>query len=299
MRILKCIKFSFVLVVCVINVAAFRSDAFSENEKNFLWKVQSETNAIYILGSIHFMKKEMYPLSKKIEEAFEGSEVLTVEANINDINQLDVRKFMETAFYADGNSLEKHISRETYALVQKEFQNAGIPSLLMNKQKPWFLALTLTSLKLMQLGFDPNYGLDAYFLSKASGTKKIKELESMDYQIRLLSGFSDKDQETFLVYTLGNLNSLEKDVRTLEAAWKSGDTDAMEALIMKSASSDVDMTVIYEKILYERNRNMSAKIEDFLKSREKYFVVVGAGHLVGKRGIIDILRQKGYRIEQL
>jgi uncharacterized protein YbaP (TraB family) len=244
------------------------------------------------------MRKDMYPLDGKIEEAFERSDVLAVEADINDISQTDILKVMETAFYKGDDSLEKHVSGKTYELVQKEFEGTGMPALLLNKQKPWFLALTLTSLKMIQLGFDPNYGLDIYFLSKASG-KKIVELESTDYQIRLLSGFSDTQQETFLLHTIKELNSLKKDLSTLEIAWKSGDTDTMETLITKSESGDRVMAGIYEKILYERNRSMAARVEDFLKSGEKYFVVVGAGHLSGKQGIIDILRQKGYRAEQL
>jgi uncharacterized protein YbaP (TraB family) len=298
MRTVKYIKFSVVLVVCIINVAAFFTDAFSQNEKNFLWKAQSETNTVYILGSIHYMKKDMYPLDRRIEEAFERSDVLAVEANINDISQSDIQKFMESAFYKGDDSLEKHISGETYTLVQKEFHEAGMPAVFLNKQKPWFLALTLTSLKLIQLGFDPKYGLDVYFLSKSSG-KKIIELESTDYQIKLLSGFSDTEQETFLLYTIKEVNSLKKDLSTLENAWKSGDADTMETLIMKSVGIDGDMARIYEKILYERNSRMAARIEDFLKSGDKYFVVIGAGHLIGKRGIIDILRRKGYRVEQL
>lgn len=68
---------------------------------------------------------------------------------------------------------------------------------------------------------------------------------------------------------------------------------------MKGAVSDKKMNSIYEKLIYERNRNMVSKIEEFLRTKETYFVVVGAGHLVGKKGIIEMLRGKGYPVEQL
>lgn len=273
--------------------------AISNTQKNFLWKVQSKTNTLYILGSIHFLKKEMYPLNKKIEDAFDKSEVLVVEANINDIGQIDIQKLLETAFYSGNDTLEKHVSRETYELVKKEFAGLGIPLELINKQKPWFLALTLTSLELVKLGFDPNYGIDNHFLSKATGRKKIKELESLDYQINLFSKFSDDDQELFLLYTLKDINVLGQEVDKLMQAWTSGDTKSMESIISKSITEDRKMLLIYEKIIYERNRNMAVRIEEFLRAKEIHFVIVGAGHLSGNKGIIEILRGKGYHVEQL
>ena len=274
-------------------------NAISNTKKNFLWKVQSKTNTLYILGSVHFLKKEMYPLNKKIEDSFDKSEVLVVEANINDIGQIDIQRLLETAFYSGNETLEKHVSRETYELVKKEFGGLGVPLELINKQKPWFLALTLTSLELLKLGFDPNYGIDIYFLSKATGGKKIKELESIDYQINLFSKFSDDDQELFLLYTLKDINVLGRELDKLMEAWTSGDTKSMESIISKSITEDRKMSLIYEKIIYERNRNMAARIEELLKTKETHFVIVGAGHLIGNKGIIEILRGKGYDVEQL
>ena len=84
----------FILFFLCISVS-FR-DASAE-KKNFLWKVRSDTGTVYILGSIHFMKKEIYPLDKKIEDAFDKSDVLSVEANVNDISQIDLQKLMETS----------------------------------------------------------------------------------------------------------------------------------------------------------------------------------------------------------
>jgi hypothetical protein len=267
--------------------------------KNFLWKVRSETTTVYVLGSVHFMKKEAYPLDKKIEDAFEASHILAVEANVNDVSRIDMQKLLDTAFYKGNDTLESHVSRETYELVKKEFEVLGFPVLIVDKQKPWILALTLTSLHLAGSGYDPAYGIDMHFLSKASGLKMIKELESIDYQINLLSGLSDRDQEAFLLYTLKNQNSLDQEVDTLISAWKAGDAERMESLLVKNIRGDQALTDVYEKILYERNRVMVSKVEGYLKTAETHFVIIGAGHLVGDRGIIEMLRKRGYSVEQM
>ena len=274
-------------------------DALPQSQKNFLWRIQSKTNTVYVLGSLHLSKKEIYPLNQKIESAFDQSNVLAVEANINDIKKIDIQKLMESAFYPGNDTLEKHVSPETYEWVRKEASGLGISIELINKQKPWFLSMTLVALETLKLGLDPNLGIDKYFLSKAEGKKKILELESLDYQINLLSNLSDKDQELFLVYTLRDLKIMEQEVNKLIQAWSSGDTKGMESILTRSVSEDKRLSSIFEKLIYERNRKMVLKIEDFLRAKETYFVIVGAGHLVGDQGIIEILREKGYIVEQL
>jgi hypothetical protein len=274
-------------------------DALPQSQKNFLWRIQSKTNTVYVLGSLHLSKKEIYPLNQKIESAFDQSNVLVVEANVNDIKKVDIQKLMESAFYPPHDTLEKHVSPETHEWVRKETSGLGIPIELINKQKPWFLSMTLVALETLKLGLDPNLGIDKYFLSKAEGKKKILELESLDYQINLLSNLSDKDQELFLVYTLRDLKIMEQEVNKLIQAWSSGDTKGMESILTRSASEDKSLSPIFEKLIYERNRKMVLKIEDFLGTKETYFIIVGAGHLVGNQGIIEILRGKGYIVEQL
>ena len=295
-NVITCVVLSlFLLFLC----ALYNGDAVAGTQKNFLWKVQSKTNTVYLLGSVHFMKKEIYPLNTQIEDAFQHSDVLVVEADINDVSRIDLQKMLGSAFYFEGDSLEKHISPETLERVKKEYDEFGMPSLLIATQKPWFLALTLTSLKLVQLGFDPAYGIDVHFLSAASGKKNIKELESIDYQIDLLSGFSDSEQEAFLLYTLNDMNSLEKNTDALIHAWKTGDVRRMELIIEKNIQDDSTVAAMYDKLLYTRNKNMVSKITEYLQTHETYFVIVGAGHVVGEKGIVELLKKKGYLVEQL
>jgi uncharacterized protein YbaP (TraB family) len=291
--------FAIGLVLSFVSHILLVQEALSQSQKSFLWRVQSKTNTVYVLGSLHYSKKEIYPLSEKIEKAFGQSEILVVEADINDIKKLHLQKLMDRAFYPDDDTLEKHVAPDIYGWVVKETGGLGIPVELLNKQKPWFLAITLVALESLKLGFDPNLGIDKYFLSKAEGGKKILELESLDYQLDLLSTFSDKDQELFLSYTLKDLKILEQELGKLTQAWTSGDTKAMESILTKSVSEDGRLAFILEKLVYERNRKMVSKIEDYLKEKETYFVMVGAGHLVGDRGIIEILKGKGYLVEQL
>ena len=288
-----------VSVLCLLVTFLCLSYSISYAEKNFLWRIQSKKNTVYMLGSIHFLKKDVYPLSRTIEDAFTKSDVLAVEADINDISRLDLQKLIESAFYAAGDSLEKHVSENTFNLIKDETARAGLPMELVYNQKPWFLALTLESMELMKSGYDPNYGIDKYFLSKAEGRKRISELESLDYQIDLLAGLNDEEQELFLLYTLRELRILVEEVDKLVDAWKSGAVEKMESTVTRSLAEDKRFYTIYDKLIYKRNRNMAQKIEGYLKINGTYFVIVGAAHLLGDKGIIQLLKGKGYSVEQL
>jgi uncharacterized protein YbaP (TraB family) len=286
-------------ILILLSPSVFVHESVAQVKKTFLWKIQSKTSTVYLLGSIHYLKKEMYPLDKKIENAFEKSDHLVVEANINDTEKVDTQKLTDSAFYLEDDTFEKHVSLQTYDLVKKELERLGVPLELMGKQKPWFLALTLASLEIVKLGFDPNYGIDRYFLSKAEGKKKILELESFDYQINLFSKLTEREQELLLLYMLNDIKVVEQELNKLVQAWTSGDTKGVESIITRSLEEDKGLSPIYEKLIYERNRSMASKIEDCLKTGESYFIIVGAGHLVGKRGIIEILKGKGFLVEQM
>jgi uncharacterized protein YbaP (TraB family) len=286
-------------ILILLSFSVLIQESLAQAKKTFLWKVQSKTSTVYILGSIHYLKKEMYPLDEKIESAFGKSDNLVVEANINNTQKGDTQKFAESALYLDDDTFEKHVSPQTYDLVKKELERLGVSLELIGKQKPWFLALTLASLEIVKLGFDPNYGIESYFLSKAEGKKKILELENLDYQINLFCQLTEKEQELLLLYTLKDIKVVEQELDRLVKAWTSGDTKGVESIITRSLAEDNRLSPIYEKIIYERSRNMASKIEDYLKTEENYLVIVGAGHLVGKRGIIEILKGKGFLAEQM
>jgi len=296
----KTVKSGRIVYILFLAVAFICSCySLSYAEKNFLWRVQSKKNTLYMLGSIHLLKKDVYPLSRTIEDAFAKSDVLAVEADVSDISRLDLQKLMESAFYPAGDSLDKHVSGNTFNLIKDETARAGLPIELVYNQKPWFLALTLESVELMKSGYDPNYGIDKHFLSKAEGRKRISELESLDYQINLLAGLNDGEQELFLLYTLRELKILVHEVDKLVDAWKSGAVDKMESTITRSLAEDRRFYTVYDKLIYKRNREMAQKIEGYLKTNGTYFVIVGAAHLLGDKGIIQLLKGKGYSVEQL
>jgi uncharacterized protein len=289
---------SFLLTI-IFFVCLVAPEAAHAAEKHFLWRATTNSSTVYLLGSVHFMKKDVYPLAGVIEEAFERCETLAVEADITNIAPGTFQALRQAAFYAPGDSIVNHVSGQTYAYIAEEAAGLGLPAGAINRQRPWFLGIMMSSLELMRLGYDPNYGIDKHFLTQATGKKKIVELESLDYQINLLAGLPDGEQESFLLYTVKDLKSLGEQVDALMDAWGTGNSRAIASILTKSIENDDGLKAVYGKIMTDRNRNMARKIATYLRSGGRVFVVVSAGHLVGDNGIIELLRKEGYRIDQL
>jgi uncharacterized protein YbaP (TraB family) len=268
--------------------------------KSFFWKVQGETGTAFILGSVHLAKPDIYPLPKKIEDGFANSKILAVEADpAKASDPALMQQMLASALYPGGDTLAQHISKTTLELAAAEMNRLGLPMEAFESTKPWVLAVTIEALEFQRLGYNPAYGIDNYFAGKASGKKRLVELESIDYQISLMNGFNEREQELFLIYTIRDLASLREGVGDLMHAWQKGDTKAMEALLNKSLTESPEIAPIYDKLFTRRNREMAEKIGQLLQGKETAFVVVGAAHLVGKTGIIELLRGKGFKIEQM
>ena len=288
--------FRSLLIVFLLNLASVH--AVSASEKVFMWKIDSPKATVYILGTVHMMAKEMYPLDSRIESAFKKSDAYALEFNIDDVTKIQMDTMLSDISYRGDDTIRDHISTGTYKALQKKFSEYGLPFENMLKFRPWFLAITIETIEYQKLGLDPRYGIDKYLLQRAEGNKSIIELESFDSQMDLFRNMQEKDQELFLMYTLNDIETSAKVMDVLLKAWFEGDANTVEKLMFAPLRENRQLLRIYEELFYERNLNMTDKIVKMLAQKGTYFVAVGAGHLVGSRGIIELLTHKGYTVTQ-
>lgn len=265
--------------------------------KSFFWQIDSPTTTVYLLGSIHFARSDIYPLDIKIEDAFKQSSILVVELDQKKIDKADMRRnILQNGMYESPDSIESHISEKTLNLLKEHLDRYDMPLQGYNRMKPGFLAMTLSIAHVIRLGYLPENGIDMYFLNKAQD-KTILQLETYTDQINLF--FNMPNEEMFLQHTLLQLEEMEEQIQATVSSWKNGDTQQMvENILIKPQQEQPELRQIYEKIYTERNITMTEKIAEFLQQRKKYFVVVGAGHLVGEQGIVELLSKRGFKATQ-
>jgi uncharacterized protein YbaP (TraB family) len=284
--------------------------AYAENDKAFFWQVtpgQSVSNqaTVYLMGSIHFADKTFYPLRSEIEEAFDRSKYLVVELDVDALdpdsyNQLILKK----GVYKDGTTIKDAVTEETWQKLNQRLHQLNLPYEAVKFYKPGVLVLTMTAIQVMQMGLEPEMGIDVHFLKKAQKPprKQIVELETLEQQVNLFLDIPNGD--LLLKESLYSMDEAELQMAEMVDYWKKGDDDNMNKLLFEDALDEYPaFSAIYDRLFFERNRLMLAKIDDMLKqdSAEKtsYFVVVGTGHLVGEKGIVNELKEKGYRVKRL
>ncbi len=269
--------------------------------RSLLYKVSSKKNTVYILGSIHLAKPELYPLDRTIIKAYDKSDVLVVEVDPSSEESISVMHDVMSDFgiYPSGMSLQTQLGENTYSSLLDYAKKRGLSVDKMQRMRPWVLILQLTAEEMLRLGYSPELGIDKYFLDKArSENKPVIELETAAEQMALLSKDDEAFQEKLLQYTLESMIELEPMLESMFDSWKKGDSGALEKLTSLPLHEDPCLQEIYDALIIRRNYKMSETIESFLKSDKVHFVVVGSGHVVGKEGIVNLLKEKGYILTQ-
>ncbi len=267
--------------------------------KGFFWEVKSKTATVYLLGSIHVANEGFYPMPDKIENAFANSDSLVVEADLDSANQSLIQQEMITmATYPYGETIKDHISYETLGLLKARFEEYGMNLAAMQIYKPWMVSMTIQMNEIAKAGFTADHGIDQYFMNRARREGKgIVELEGLIYQLKLFNSFSDSLQELSLIDALTNQTEVYKEIDRILDAWKAGDVGVLQEFFLKDMD-EPEMKPLYEAVLYGRHPGMVEKLERFLKTDKTYFVVVGAGHMIGERGLVQMLKDKGYEVNR-
>jgi len=271
--------------------------SYAETSKHLLWQVKDADSEIYLLGSIHLADSTFYPLPSVIENKFTECSTLAVEADVANTDVAAIQKLAkEKGMFTGDESLKALLSADEYQLLKTEMDSLKIPIEKVDKMKPWLLVLTMAGLQAQKSGLTGELGIDIHFLKAAKDKKEIVELEGANFQIDMMSGFGKEEQKQFLIYSLKSDKEEKNSMGKIAEAWKKGDVAALKDLTLNSFK---ELPGIEKAFLFDRNVGMSDKSEKFLKDNKKSFVIVGAAHLLGDKGVLELLKKKGYKVEQL
>jgi uncharacterized protein YbaP (TraB family) len=263
-------------------------------DQHLLWEISGQNGTVHLFGSLHLGRNSFYPLAEPIESAFEESDRLVVEVDMRSAEAArTLADVMANAKLPEGQSLQDVVSEHVYRKLVATVGEMGLPMTPFESLEPWLVAMTLSTLKMQSLGYLPDAGVEAYFLGKV-GNREILELESAAQQFAL---FESLDSDLFLAYTVLSLNTLEDVAERMITAWRCGDTGGLERILL----SDYQLRLpgsdeLLESIFFARNRAMADSIEELLLEEGRFFVVVGAAHLVGEKGLVSVLRERGWEV---
>lgn len=285
------------LGVALVSVLLLWAPVAGQGGKSFLWKVEGEGAVAYLLGSLHVLTPEWYPLSAAINQAFADSRTLVEELDLDESNDPTLMMAaLSRAMLTDGKTLDQLVAPEVYAELTRRAEKTGLPMIALQRMKPWLAAITLMAPTLQAAGFKPELGVDRHFFdrAKALGMKR-QPLETLAYQLDRFDQLSPRLQEDLLKTTMEDLDTTVTGVKEMAQAWSVGNVAAIEKLALAALQESPEL---YKRLLVERNVNWVPHVETCLKQKAGCFVVVGAAHLVGPDGLPALLTQKGYKVTQ-
>ena len=263
-----------------------------------VWAIHGDHNTVYLAGSVHLLKAADSALPPAFDHAYKGSKALVMELAIDKIDPTETASWMmENGMLAEGTTLRATIGEDRYRRVSKEAERLGVPMEAADMLQPWALGLQLIEMQYMQLGFDPQQGVEQQLQVKAQADgKPISGLETMAEQLGVLQGMSMSDQARVLDMIVTDMRDVESETQSVVTAWRSGDSAKMAALLSDEYKTFPNL---YRLLVSDRNKRWVPQIEKLLHGNQDYFVVVGALHLVGDGGLLELMRHDGYKPETL
>ncbi len=286
-----------------VMAGAWSATGAAPEHRGFLWKAQSDTATVYLLGSVHVGAEDFYPMRAAIEEAFQSSDKLAVEADVRPQRQgRAMQAVLQKAMLPAGQSLREILPADTRALLDAYLEQAH-PAMRagIDRMTPWVAGMTLALLEFQKAGLNPEWGVDLHFLRRAQQREMpILELEGIEAQLEMLSGLDRDLQMLMLKHSLLEIQDAPNLIRHMMEHWKKGDAEALAKLVRNSFDEHEDLQPLQEVMFTQRDILMTEKIETYLKGAETVFVVVGAGHLIGADSILERLKKnENIRIARL
>ena len=273
--------------------AEIRSRATARAHPLYLWQYRSPTATVFLVGSIHVLKPSLYPLPVQVEQAFDQADYLVLEVDTQSVPAADLQaQSTRHALLPGEQTLADVLPTLIYQRLNEHLTAYGMSTAAVARAKPAVIMNELVFARLAALGYRPEHGVEQHFRAKA-GTRQILELESIETQLALLFDQPLDTQIQLLADTLDQEYLIEPLLTGMLVAWLSGDDERLLELFEQQAGDSKLAEAFNRQLLDERNIGMANKVRNYLNGRGTYFVLAGAAHFTGPRGIIALLLDHG------
>lgn len=263
-----------------------------------VWKVTKGSSVLYLGGTCHVLRPSDFPLPPEFDAAFAAAQEVWFETDIGAMSSPETQQqLLAQGMLPDGQDLKTVLKPATWAALQKYCADAGLPAEQFRRLRPWLLTVTIALMEMQKLGLALE-GVDHFYHQKATAAAKpVRPLEPLDEHLAYLVNLGAGHEDEMVLNTVEDVAEMPALLKDILAAWRAGDV----ARIDQSMLADVrtKYPAIYAELFVRRNRAWLPVIEAMFKSPGVELVLVGAGHLAGRDGLLATLRQRGCRVEQL
>jgi uncharacterized protein YbaP (TraB family) len=288
-----CMKKNFFVLICLLSFcAAFSQNAIPRYPNTLLWRVSANNllQPSYIFGTMHILCADAANLSDSMKKIIGDCNEIYFEIDISDIiGMVNAMKYMHMR---DDKKLSDLLSKIDYAKVKRYFETHSpvLPFSMLEHFKPMLISSLMEQDDLPCKTTD---GMELVIMKEAKDqNKKINGLETAGFQASLFDSIPYEDQARDLIKYIDSSDQYKKMTDTLAKAYAAQDLNKIEELTLRE---DPSTASFMDLLLYGRNRKWVSKIKQLLPGKSVLFAV-GAGHLPGEQGLINLLIKNGYTV---
>ncbi len=265
-----------------------------KDDNTLLWKVSGNglKKPSFLFGTFHLLCKDDIHFSDQLKKAVKLCDKIYMEMDMDDPSML-----LGSMLYMnmkDGKKLEDLYTPEEYQRLQNYFADTlKMPVMLLQRAKPYFLVALLYP-KMMECNDPAGVETELVKMAKEDG-KEIRGLETMQFQASVFDSIPYEWQAKELLKNIDSFSVYKDEFDTMLGFYKDQQLDSLKNMISKSEFGSDQYS---DLLLNNRNKNWVSQLKEIMK-KESVFVAVGAGHLVGDIGVINLLRKEGYKVEPL
>jgi uncharacterized protein YbaP (TraB family) len=270
--------------------------AGADEDRGCIWKLEGPAATVYVAGSVHLLRAQDHPLPRGYAKAYEDAARVVFEIDLASTRTPEAQqRARELGALPDGETLDTWLSPETLAAFRNYVAERGLGAAGLDRLRPGMISMTISATEAMRLGAMPHLGVEWIFQERArEDGKPVQGLETMEFQLGLFTGMSREEQEKLLGMTLDQVREAPDALPVMIRAWRAGDGEAL-AREMNRHLEEAD-GFLAKRLLHDRNASWIPAIEEALRNPDgNTLFIVGAGHLVGEKSVIELLEAKGYR----
>lgn len=266
-----------------------------------LWRASRPgAGELFLFGSVHLGDRPGGAYGPAVEAAFADSDELVVEVDLAALSAAEAERARAAhALLPPGRQLRDVLSADTYRRLSARLAERDLPMVSVAAMQPWAVASLLALLEFQAAGYEFDRGVDRQLIDRAADRLPTRGLETMESQLAMLSGLPLETQELMIVDMLERTEAVQQEVGDLMDAWSRGDEEQLTALLFAPLDEHPELAGFYEAVFFARNEQMTDRLAALSADGRGRFVVLGAGHMVGPRGIPALLAARGFTVAKL
>lgn len=285
------------LLLFLLTLTLYGAGTTQPNEKSFLWELKQGDRHLYLLGSIHVAKQELFPLKASIETAYNRADTIAVEVDLNKASRIMPLLLQQHAFLPPEQQIDDIVSPGTNSLLIRHLKQVRLEYKRIRQMKPWYISILISNISLERIGARSYLGIDQYFTSRAYQDKKeVIELEGAAEQLRLMDSLPYAEQEFLMRSSILDDARIKTVFDTMMTLWQKGDVEGLEAFFKSELTEYPELKAFNHRLITRRNKTLTQKILALLEQEETILVIIGAAHFTGEDGIIRRLEKAGYTL---